>query len=239
MIDVLYLSHNRLEYTRESFGRLCANTNWELVDRLYVYDDRSTDGTFEWLASTLLDPPPVWSILIPHSLGSPVAVMNDWLDRRGGEVERFAKVDNDVAMPPGWLDVLNSVMDDDPRLELLGTEGGRMGDNWPRWGWESCSHIGGVGLMKTSAFRRRPRPEANGYYGFTSWQQHQNPVRGWVTPDLRSVLLNLIPVEPWLSLSDEYIAKGWQRSWARYENDRPSQRLWNWMDEVGMKEKTT
>ncbi len=48
-VDLLYLACNRLEFTQETFTALIANTDWQLVHELFVYDDGSQDGTREWL----------------------------------------------------------------------------------------------------------------------------------------------------------------------------------------------
>ena len=49
MRDILFLAKDRRTFTEMTFGWLLENTNWDLVNRLIVYDDGSTDGTREWL----------------------------------------------------------------------------------------------------------------------------------------------------------------------------------------------
>jgi hypothetical protein len=82
-----------------------------------------------------------------------------------------------------------------------------------------ASHIGGIGLMRVSTFKRRTRLVANGRFGFTEWQHEYQPKRGWITPDLPVVLLDRMPIEPWASLSARYISEGWQRRWTTYFED--------------------
>ena len=48
-----------------------------------------------------------------------------------------------------------------------------------------------------------------GYHGFTEHQWRYNPRRGWITPDLMVCLLDRVPIEPWMSLSEEYATKNW------------------------------
>lgn len=36
-VDVLYLAKGRLEFTKQTFKMLLANTDWDLVHRLIVY----------------------------------------------------------------------------------------------------------------------------------------------------------------------------------------------------------
>lgn len=223
-LDILYVAWNRLEFTRASFDLLAANTDWSLVRRLIVIDDGSEDGTAEWLeaASDALS--------IEHDLASafvqverlgPPGLMNYYLSHWADGADAFAKIDNDIAVPPGWLPTMTDVLDRSG-VELLGMEAGRTGvpgrDHHPtdERGWEPCSHIGGVGLMRVSAFRTRPRIPARGRFGFTEWQGRHDPRRAWIYPDLYVPQLDRVPIEPWRSLSREYVGRGWQREWPDY-----------------------
>lgn len=216
-LDITFYAYNRLEFTRASFGLLLANTNWELVDRLLVFDDGSTDGTREFL-DDMIGNAPVSAHLAHCGWGSPIKIMNHYLG--DGPADLFAKVDNDIAVPPGWLDALLAVLDEHPEVELLGMEGGqtrlawRDGEPWDgTYTWRPSSHIGGVGLMRTEAFLSRPALVPHGRHGFTNWQHEQEPVRGWIEPDLLAPQLDRIPTEPWASLSKRYVKKLWQRRW--------------------------
>lgn len=213
--EVLYLTANRREFTALTFELLIQNTNWSLVDRLVVYDDQSGDGARDEV-STRLHRVPVPSEIRDHSFGSPVAVMNDFIAHT--ECERFAKVDNDLALPPGWLEVFVGVMDEHPKLTLLGTESPFMGPPGPGWNghyrYTPWKHIGGNGLMKTKFFKETGPIHVDGvHHGFTGHQWHHTPTLGWVTPDILVCLLDRCPIEPWKSLSAEYVKRGWQRRW--------------------------
>jgi glycosyltransferase involved in cell wall biosynthesis len=215
VIDLLYLTHNRREFTALTFELLIRNTNWSLVDRLIVYDDYSTDGAREEVSSRI-DRVPVPAEIRDHQFGSPVAVMNDYI--AGAQSDLFAKVDNDLALPPLWLEAFLSVMDKYPRLTLLGTESPFMGP--PREDWDgsytysSWKHIGGNGLMRTEFFKKTGPMDVEGsYHGFTGHQWRHAPVLGWITPDILVCLLDRCPVEPWRSLSRTYVERGWQRKW--------------------------
>ncbi len=222
MIDVLYLTFNRLAFTRFSWKMLVRNTNWDLVNKLYIHDDLSDDGTDQWIKKQIKQAPPDADIVFeqPNSrLWSPPAVMNrmvTWTDS-----EWFAKIDNDIVVPAGWLEAMLEVIESNPEVELLGMEAGRGLSQTPDWDgvyrFEPGSHMGGVGLLKAEALRRRVRMiETKGRYGFTEWQHEYNPVRGWINPDLPVVSLDRVPFEPWLSLSAQYVDQGWQREWGTY-----------------------
>lgn len=238
VIDILYLAWNRKAFTEFSFDMLCRNTDWERVHRLYVYDDDSEDGTGEWLWNRLQDdPPPVSWAFKTTNYRSPVATMNDYLSRI--PVGMFAKIDNDIVVPPTWLDEMLSVMDRNPTLDVLGMEAGRTRppEEHPGWsgmyGWTQTSHIGGVGLIRTKIFEHA-LPTPNGFFGWTEFQAEHKPRRGWITPDLLVCSLDMVPAEPWTSLSRDYKAKGWQRGWASYDVTWP--RWWAWWENPGSEE---
>ena len=53
-VELLFLAWNRLEFTSRSWAWLVAHTNWELVSKVVVYDDDSTDGTDFWLSEQIV-----------------------------------------------------------------------------------------------------------------------------------------------------------------------------------------
>lgn len=233
MIDILYPTWNRREFTRFSLQMLLDNTDWSLVRRLVVHDDGSDnqEGTVKLLREMLADPP-VETVIEARPwdvrFGSPPAVMN-WYVENFGDSERFAKIDSDIVVPPDWLTNMLYVVEQKPEIELLGMEAGRMGPpghNGKPWYWErptegyefeKGSHIGGVGLMKTLSFQIRPKLiEGEGRFGFTEWQHEYRPVRGWINPDLLISELSRIPFEPWVSLTAKYVENDWEREWPKY-----------------------
>lgn len=236
MIDILYLTWNRREFTRFSLRMLIQNTDWSLVNRLVIHDDGSdvAEGTVGVIRSAaaelrargvnVFEYERSWQL----RFGSPPAVMNWFLDGYA-ESDRFVKLDSDIVVPPGWLEALIGVMDRSPELDLLGFEAGRMGPpghngapwDWERpvdgYSWEPCSHIGGVGMMRVRAFEKHPAlEEGQGRFGFTAWQHEYEPVRGWITPDLLVAELSRVPLEPWIRLAAEYADRDWERPWPKY-----------------------
>lgn len=226
-LDVLYLSWNRWEFTEATLPLLWANTEWDLVRRFVVYDDGSEPPILAKLEALVASSPVEIDFRKTHHR-SPVAVMRDYLTHEPAST--FAKIDNDVAVPPGWLSDLLSVWAD--RIDLLGMELGQphgllAANGEPRRFVES-SHIGGVGLMRTSAFERYPKMRPVGRFGFTEWQHTYRPVRGWIFPEVNAPCLDRLPTEPWVGLSERYESFGWQRPWWKYPAE--ASRYWEWME---------
>ncbi len=128
-VDILFVAKNRLEFTRESLAALVANTNWDLVRVLRLWDDGSTDGTYDllrWPGPSVsrfnrLIQAGVSIVPIRETCGSPAAIMNAHASMLY-PADVFAKIDNDTIVPPGWLDVCVAVMTAHPELDLLGIE---------------------------------------------------------------------------------------------------------------------
>lgn len=233
-VEILFTAWNRLEFTRVTFELLKRNTNWNRVTRLVVYDDGSEDGTREYLDEAGKDIPVEAFELRFGGWHSTGATMNDYIAL--AEAECFVKIDNDVAMPSGWLDRVSRAAYKHPEFDLVGMEaawtGAYEGPRSPAaYTVTPASHIGGVGLMRTKAFHwRRPVPLSlgkNGRAGFTIWQHRQSVRSGWLTPDIANVQLDRIPAEPWRSLAERYVEEGWARPWEPYAADM--ERWWRWL----------
>lgn len=238
MIEILYCAWNRLEFTTASWSWMMAHTNWNLVSKLVVYDDGSEDGTLEFLrdkAKPFRRTSRTIEVELRQSnLQSPAAIMNHYLATCNADL--FAKIDNDIALCGGWMEKMYDVMGRHPELELLGMEAGmiamqgRDGVVHKEYGYEPCSHIGGVGLMRVSAFKSRPEIPYRlaTRMGFTEWQNRHEPVRGWIKPDLDVPQLDRLPHEPWASLTEDYVKKGWNREWPKYD-EKWMAPYWGWM----------
>lgn len=221
LVEILYVAWNRLEFTSATWDWMCAHTNWDLADSIVVYDDGSEDGTQEFLREAV-ERAPVPAELRIGDFRSPPAIMNHYIATayRG---RTFAKIDNDIALPGGWLDKMVSVMNASPEIDLLGMEAGmiamqgRDGKTWERYEYEPATHIGGVGLMRAEAFKSRPSIPFRGRYGFTEFQDRYKLSAAWIKPDIDCPSLDRIPEEPWASLTEEYIDKGWSRPWSKYD----------------------
>lgn len=241
MIDVLFVAKNRKRYTVNSFEALLANTDWNDVEKLYVHDDGSEDGTVDYLGErcdqwggSRID---VDVVFHDRPLGGPVAAMNWYLDQahERGESDRFAKIDSDFIVCPGWLPEVLHQMIPHPGIDAFGLQprfGPAVAPPSAARGIDEARFIGGIGVVRHRVFERcRPRPSGfNGYQGWTQFQTAHDFRKAWMTPDLPCFCLDLLPFEPWISQAAEYVEKGWMRAWPTYESAGDS--YWSWWQEI-------
>jgi glycosyltransferase involved in cell wall biosynthesis len=224
-VDLLFLTRNRLDFTVETFTILVANTDWDLVATLFLWDDGSIDGTVEWLRQQQ-SRVPARVELATTRFGSPVSAMAEWIRR--ARAPMLAKIDNDTMVPPGWLRQSLAVMDRHPELHFLGIEALYPAvDGDVERSYTPAEWISGLGLYRRQAFARSRPTAFRKYFGLEEWQMRQGRslVRGWMTPALPLFLLDRMPFEPWLSHSERYVGTGDQRPSQKYD---PSCALWHW-----------
>lgn len=242
-VDILFLAHNRREYTEESLWQLVANTNWDRVSMLICYQDSSSEDPCSWKQvqdlTSKFRVPVIYQVT---NLRSPVAVVNHYLQCSQviSAASWFAKIDNDTIVPPDWLDACISIAETDA-IDLIGIESrycqnppmpvSLPGTCYPIVKWcATPDHVGGIGLFRREVFTRHALPKPNNtFYGFTEWQwEHPDVRKAWIDPPLPVFLLDHLPFEPWKSLGEEYERKGWQRrQWGYYAADR-DRALWEW-----------
>jgi len=225
-VDLLYVACNRREFTVETFSALLANTDWRYIRQLFVYDDGSRDGTGDWLRANYRRCPS-HAIMLQTRYGSPVAVMNDFIRRSSALI--LAKCDNDAMLPPSWLRQSLDCLDRHPELSMLGIEAMYPHSHdvdQPR-DYTPAQFISGLGLYRRDAFAvSKPVPFGK-WFGLEEWQTARQPFLrcGWITPAIPVFLLDRMPVEPWKSYASDYVRRGWQREWPKYD---PACTLWSW-----------
>lgn len=239
MLDILYISYNRLELTRESFQALVDNTDWEHVSRLYIHDDESTDGTREWLDEAA-DSVPREVVFSNKKMGGPVAATNwylnqSWQEYKEDRVDRFAKIDNDFIVCPGWLTEVLKRLTAMSDVDVFGFEpmtGPAIMPPFPDRGIRTARFVGGKVIVRHRAFQCC-QPAARGRQGWTQWQtSHESIRKVWVYPDLPCFGLDQIPFEPWATLTRYYTRKQWGRAWEPYPAGMDT--YWGWWEPVHM-----
>lgn len=226
LVDVLFLTRNRLEFTVESLTALRCTTDWSLVNRLWLYDDQSEDGTDRYLehASQSFVRMGIQVSLRTGAWNSPLAVLLDCV--KGNPCGRIAKVDNDALMPPGWLNIATDVLNRNPELDLLGIgyrDDYRPDDPPTTFSFTPARFVGGIGLFRIRVLRGIPIAE----YDLRQWnginQADMNV--GWLTPGLPVILLDKIRFEPWKTYAARYCQCGYHRDWGKYS---PKEDFFDW-----------
>lgn len=100
MIPVLFITYNRLDYTKQAMKALLYSD----CGKIYIIDNNSSDGTREWLLEQHWNNERVMILFNEENKGI-AGAMNQFL-----EITRhFAyvgKVDNDTIVPDNWASVL-------------------------------------------------------------------------------------------------------------------------------------
>lgn len=248
-IDLIYLAHGRPEFTEISLAALVNNTDWRLVNNFSIY----TDGAdWQWVQKRFASPQGT-ELLNTLAFGGPVAVLNHAL--QNSSADYLCKIDNDVMVPPSWLDKCLYAFERweqiQLRPDLLGIEAWAPDPAFPAMptsrpgtlGFRPTRNIGGIGFFSPAAFLRRPGegatefvpgwdlPTPNGRYGLTEWQwAHPHVVRGFVDPLLPVWLLDHHPA--FRELNARYDAEGQQRRvWGEYPPEMSW--LWEWWKPEG------
>lgn len=226
-IDLIFPAHNRLEFTREAWDALVENTDWELVDKLSVYSVASADGVQDFLkiATANFKKAPVSFANIP--LTQIVELQTNHIAKSTSYY--VGKIDNDAIVSPGWLRIALGVMERNPDLSFLGIEAMNPVKAVPdgEYTYSPADFISGLFVARRSAFAGSKPQYYGKYYGWEEWQQEKVPhlKRGWINPALPIFLLDRVPYEPWMGISQMYEKNGWQRPSYRY---LPDCTIWDW-----------
>src|SRR5205809_6069519 len=98
-VDLIYLTCNRLEFTRFTFRAMLHNTAWQFVRRFIWYDAQSVDGTAQFFCS-VADQIPVDTSFRIGNYSGPAEAIKDYLADDPAEI--YCRVDNDTVVPAHW-----------------------------------------------------------------------------------------------------------------------------------------
>lgn len=112
-IDLLFLSFNRMHYTKYSMPALLADPSEEFS--LTIWDNASTDGSREYLES-IKDPRIVKKVFSPTNV-NPLSVFNHVMSESTADL--FGLVAEDLLVTPGWTHILGKAHADIPELGKL------------------------------------------------------------------------------------------------------------------------
>lgn len=116
-VDILYITYNRLAYTKITLPALIENAGADFA--LTIVDNGSTDGTVDYLAEfARRHPRQIKHIcFLDKNTGISPPTNAFW---RASRAEFLGKVDNDTLVPPNWLKRLLQAHEQSPDLGVIG-----------------------------------------------------------------------------------------------------------------------
>ncbi|MDD4701687.1 MAG: glycosyltransferase [Desulfovibrio sp.] len=116
-ISILYLTYNRLAYTRMTLPALIENAGMDFA--LTIVDNGSTDGTVDYLTEfAKRHRKQIKHIyFLDKNMGISIPTNAFW---RSSRAEFLGKVDNDTLVPPNWLKRLLEAHEQSPALGVAG-----------------------------------------------------------------------------------------------------------------------
>lgn len=113
-IDLVFITYNRLEYTKLALASVLAGSTDEFS--LTIWDNNSTDGTAEYLKNEVSDPRISDVICSKENIGQIAAVNKIW---SRSKADLLGKLDNDCLVMPGWSRTLAQAHQDIDRLGVV------------------------------------------------------------------------------------------------------------------------
>jgi GT2 family glycosyltransferase len=113
-IELVFISHNRLEYTKLALESVLADASEEFS--LTIWDNASSDGTAEFLSSEVNDSRISDIVLSKQNVGQIAAVNTIW---GRSNADLLGKLDNDCLVTPGWTRMLCRAHSDIPKLGVV------------------------------------------------------------------------------------------------------------------------
>jgi len=113
-IDLVFITYNRLEYTKLALASVLAEPTEEFS--LTIWDNASTDGTVEYLKNEVNDQRIADIVFSKENVGQVTAVNEVW---GRSQADLLGKLDNDCLVTPGWTRALAQAHNDIPRLGVV------------------------------------------------------------------------------------------------------------------------
>jgi glycosyltransferase involved in cell wall biosynthesis len=113
-IDLVFITYNRLEYTKLALASVLADPTEEFS--LTIWDNASTDGTVEYLKNCAGDRRIADIVFSSQNIGQIEAVNKIWASSKA---DLLGKLDNDCLVTPGWTRILAQAHNDIPNLGVV------------------------------------------------------------------------------------------------------------------------
>lgn len=218
MVTIIYLVHNRLEYTKMSLPIIVREVKQsKLVDQLIIFDDNSDQHTANYIESFKLKKKLKERYrYIFENKGNTTWQIN-WCIANC-KSKYIYKIDNDILIPEGAIEILFKAIDCRKKLSFLMMKEVAGLPHVRKLAVKNASHIGGVGMFRMSTLREKGLITSSGtYFGFTRYQEEA--IRDMkVTAGIMKGCGNTnLDMSEW-SRVDEYTKKGWSRNLGKKEN---------------------
>lgn len=113
-IDLVFITYNRLHYTKLALASVLADPTEEFS--LTIWDNASTDGTIEYLKNEVNDRRIADIIFSKENIGQTAVVNTIWGNSNS---DLLGKLDNDCLLTPGWTRTLAQAHEDIPNLGVV------------------------------------------------------------------------------------------------------------------------
>ena len=113
-IDLVFITHDRLEYTKLALASVLADPEEEFS--LTIWDNASSDGTADYLRNEVKDPRIRQIVFSRKNVGQIAAVNEVWSKSKA---DLLGKLDNDCIVTPGWTKTLAQAHQDIPELGVI------------------------------------------------------------------------------------------------------------------------
>ena len=113
-ISLVFMTYNRLEYTKLALKALLADVSEEFS--LTIWDNGSSDGTREFL-KTVEDRRIANVVFSKDNCGQAYVTNKVWTE---SDADLVGKVDNDCMVTAGWTRILSAAHRDLPQLGVIG-----------------------------------------------------------------------------------------------------------------------
>lgn len=213
MIPVLYITYNRLDYTKKTLPPLIESMG--NYGKLYIVDNCSTDGTIEYLKG-FEDNKKIVSIIYNSENRGIAGAMNQFFEIVKGNYELFGKVDNDTIVPENWLRDLSLIMDHE-NIDFVQAKHHFISSDYRDWddlvskcqsrtvfdnNMIFCKPIGGSGIVGRLSKVNKLDEELGKLMG---WSQYQNENDMLITAFYDGVFIDILDIDDYNILSDDGI----------------------------------
>ncbi|UCG57797.1 MAG: glycosyltransferase [Phycisphaerales bacterium] len=113
-VDLIFISYNRLEYTKLALASVLADPTEQF--NLTIWDNASADGTVEYLKKEVDDPRIADIVCSRENVGQITATNEVW---GRSKADLVGKLDNDCLVTPGWTRTLAAAHRDIDNLGVV------------------------------------------------------------------------------------------------------------------------